>query len=82
MRSLREILLNMDIELEDYTSAIGQARNPMLSDDDRLMLLRSGEASWKRLEAAHRELAVRAAGLGRTPANDAKTTTPKAFAST
>jgi hypothetical protein len=61
MSSVRELLLDMDMELEDYTFEISKARNPSLTDEDRLSLIRSGEAAWKRLEAVHRELERKAA---------------------
>jgi hypothetical protein len=56
MPSIREQLLEIDVELEDYGSAIAKARNPSLTPEDRLKLIRASEASWKRLEAAHRQL--------------------------
>ncbi|MDQ0511122.1 hypothetical protein [Ancylobacter amanitiformis] len=57
MRSVRELLLEVDIELEDYSFAISRARNPALSPQERLKLIRASQATWARLEAARRELA-------------------------
>lgn len=62
MSSVRELLQDVDTELEDYTFEISKARNPSLTEEDRLSLIRAGEVAWKRLEAAHGEL-ERKAGM-------------------
>jgi len=56
MRNIRQQLLEIDVELEDYGAAIARARNPSLAPEDRLKLIRASEAAWKRLEAAHKQL--------------------------
>lgn len=60
MQSISNLLLDLDMELENYTSAIFKARNPSLPEADRVRLIEAGEKSWKRLEAAHRLLAMKA----------------------
>ncbi len=56
MQAVREMLLDVDVELEEYAFIISQARNPALTPADRLKLVEAGVEAWKRLEAAHRQL--------------------------
>ena len=56
MQAVREMLLDVDVELEEYAFIISQARNPALTPEDRLKLVEAGVEAWKRLEAAHRQL--------------------------
>lgn len=56
MQTVRELLLEVDMELEDYTGVISRARDPALTPEDRLTLVEASEVVWKRLEAAHKQL--------------------------
>ena len=56
MHSVRELLLKVDIELEDYSHAIARARDPALTNEARLKLIEASAAAWRRLDAAHRRL--------------------------
>lgn len=68
MQNVRELLLEIDTELEDYAFAISKARNPTLSPADRLTLVEASEAAWRRLELAHRRLERRAGVMKALPA--------------
>ena len=68
MKTTRNLLLELDIILEDYTSIIARARDPALTSEERLYLVRASAAASKRLTAAQRHLE-----LASMIANDATT---------
>lgn len=56
MSDARALLLTVDVELEHYAATISRARNPALSNEERLKLITASETMWKRLEHAHTKL--------------------------
>lgn len=56
MPTIRELLLVIDIELEEYAHLVSMARNPALTSNERRNLISVSQATWRRLEAAHRDL--------------------------
>ena len=66
MSTIRELLLAIDVELENYAQLISKARNPALGTQERRDLIAESQETWRQLEAAHRHLE----NSLRIPAND------------
>jgi len=66
MTTTRKLLLELDIVLEEYSLIISRARDPALTSEERLKLVRASASAWKRMAAAQRHLE-----LGSIIANDA-----------
>lgn len=56
MPSVRELLVEIDVALEDYTLTIASARNPSLSAAEQRQYIDRARRLWGSLRAAHEEL--------------------------
>lgn len=56
MKTIRELLSEYEMALEDHSFALSKVRKPSLTADEALRLLADTGPSWARIEAVQREI--------------------------
>lgn len=54
--SYRRLLVEFEVALLDYSAALTKARNPSLTDSQRLELIQACDPLWERVQSARREI--------------------------
>ena len=62
MPPTRKLLTDFEMALEDYSTALSEARNPALTPDERLELLSATQPLWERIQAVSRDIEQLTAG--------------------
>jgi hypothetical protein len=62
MPPTRNLLADFEMALEDYSTALSEARNPALTPDERIELLRAMQPLWERIRAVSRDIEQQTAG--------------------
>lgn len=58
----RNLLTDFEVALEEYKTALSEARNPARTPDERRELLRAAQPLWERIQAISRAIEHRTAG--------------------
>jgi len=76
MNKIRELLLEVDVALEEYSLHIARARDPALTPADRLKLIEACAVIWQNLDAAQRHLQQEVALVNKTQDGSHSTAQP------